>query len=208
MRPAAPRIVLISGYAQSGKDTFADGMVSYSGVATTKVAFADCLKAAANKYLKAVDLFRDYGDVAASETDDSPINFFDEEFKKRHRHILVELGRFARSLDRDVFVKALCAKAQTIRQGMVPHEVCVIVPDWRYLNELRYVQDELGADDWEITTVSMNQDGQFPANEEEALSLAEIRREHACDFEFYFSPDMAAAVRAEGRKLAARLGLF
>lgn len=201
-------IVLVAGYARAGKDTFAAGLVSRAALCT-KVAFADCLKAAANRYLKAVGLYNESDDFhgAESEGDQVVRNFFDEDFKKANRDILVQLGRFARSIDRDVFVKALCTKARMIQQGVVPNDACVVVPDWRYLNELRVVQSELGADGWKVVTVLIEQADLHPANEEEAMSLAEIRREHAYDFEYSFAPGQAALVRSEGQALAARLGL-
>ena len=88
-------IVLLSGYARSGKDTFAEGMIRYSQD-IKRIAFADALKDAANDFSINLGL---------------SVNFHDDTVKATHRETLVALGRFARSIHKDVFVYNLTEAA-------------------------------------------------------------------------------------------------
>jgi hypothetical protein len=196
-----PTLVLITGYARSGKDTFALGIelaAKRSDVA--HINYADGLKESANKFLEWVGLH-----------DGDTMDFFDDDFKAKHRNVLVELGRFARSYDRDIFAKMLCGDAAEFhtekRREQTLRDTLVVTSDWRYLNELKVAQRSLGADGWRIVTVRINTVGIEAANDEEGISIGEITRETVADYEYTFSQGSAACVEAEGRFLARTLGL-
>jgi hypothetical protein len=196
-----PTLVLITGYARSGKDTFATGILeAVRRSDAAQINFADGLKESANKFLEWVGLHD--GD----ETD-----FFDDDYKTKHRHILVELGRFARSHDKDIFAKMLCDDATEFhiekRREQTVRDTLVVVSDWRYLNELRVAERSLGADGWRIIKVRVDTVGTWAANEEEGLSIGEITRETAPDYSYVFAPGSANCILAEGRFLARTLGL-
>lgn len=191
-------VILISGYARAGKDTFADGMVSAIGDwKVWKRSFASTLKGAANEYLNNVGLY----------DEENGLSFNDEEFKVEHRDMLVSLGRFARSIDKDVFASALMRSYATMIEAVRPNPIHLVVPDWRYLNELVVAKEWAEENGWRVVTVRIDRAGLYPANEEEALSLAEIRREHSCLHEYIFAEGQTEALKAAGRQLAAHLGL-
>jgi hypothetical protein len=191
-------VILISGFARAGKDTFADGMMSYGGdVFKWKRSFASTLKEAADNYLDNVGLF----------DCEQGITFSDEEFKVRHRDILVTLGAFARSINKDVFAESLFRTFLTMSQAIRPNPMHFIVPDWRYLNEALVGKRWAEEEGWRIVTVRIDRAGLQPANMEEAVSLAEIRRQMPCDFEYAFAEGQTDAIKTAGRQLAAHLGL-
>ena len=191
-------VVLISGYARAGKDTFADGMLSESpDFGIWKRSFASTLKDAANSYLDDCGLY----------DEENGASFNDEEFKIKHRDILVTLGRFARFIDKDVFASKLMKCFASVVDGIRPNPFHIIVPDWRYINELRVAKEWAETNGWRVITVRIDRAGLHPANEEEAMSLAEIRRESPCDYEYIFAEGQTEAIKDAGRKLAAQLGL-
>ena len=182
-----PTIILLSGYARAGKNTFALGMQDVcDNLIETSIAFS--LKEACDEMVYGLNL-----NYKRENT------FFNEEFKAKHRDFLVATGRFARSLNKDVFVNEL------INRVAYAKTCNVVVTDWRYLNEVNCIREKLT--EWRIVTVYIETLGLFAINEEEALSIAEIRRAMACDYEFYFAPNSASAVISTGRNLARELGL-
>lgn len=192
-----PTLILITGYARSGKDTLAEGIMSGISSKTRwayKRAFADTLKEAANEYVRQLGLDGDGND------------FYSEPFKVRNRRFLVEAGMFARSLDVDVFAACFAKKCLDFASSHGPG--LIVAADWRYLNELRFCQKWLhDRSGWRIVTVEVNTAGIGPANEEEGMSIAEIRRQVSPDVTFTFSPDNAQLIKAEGKNLARQLGL-
>ena len=87
-----PTLVMIAGFSRAGKDTLANGLMEWSERRAYKVNFADPLKECANAMLSYLHLEGD---------------FFNEEFKIKHRDFLVSTGKFARSLNQDVFAEHL-----------------------------------------------------------------------------------------------------
>ena len=191
-----PTIVLISGAARSGKDTLADGIIEGAKSPVNRIRFADPLKDAADDFMACLGLDR-YG------------SFHNDGFKSFHRDFLVTAGKFARSLDVDVFAYLLVQRSQGFAMGtaIAGIRTVVVVPDWRYSNELKVVRSILGVAGWRIVTVRVETGGVLPANEEEALSLAAIRRDHPVDLEFYFNPQSAERVKREGIELARTLSI-
>lgn len=181
---SAPTLILICGYARAGKDTFADGIVSAVDFKKCwRESFADPLKDAANDVLKSLGVYQ----VGVCD-------FYNEKFKEQNRHMLVAIGQVARSIDRDVFVRAFCKEIQSVKYH---HGLVVVTPDCRYLNELNFCRINLPG--WNIKTVLVSTAGVTAANEEEGKSLGDIFRNHAFDAEYQFAPNSADAVRKEGR---------
>ena len=183
-------IVLITGYARSGKDTLARGMMQVAKESSDihQLNFADALKNGLNGMLASFDQL----------TDES--NFFDDRFKSKHRDVMVAAGRFARSLDRNVFANVFC---KHIKDYGYSTTIC---SDWRYLNEFLVVRNDFYATH-RIITVRVNTVGIEAANEEEGKSIGEITREIPIDCDYTFMPNSKTHIEAEGRELARRLGL-
>ena len=205
--PPSKTVILVSGFARAGKDTFADGLLDrveqrrfnrpYDSRVLDfyKTSFAAPLKSAANEYLKSTDQL----DSQAG------LDFFDEQFKATNREVLVALGRMSRSLNRNIFAE-LTANRIARRDFWNTRDQVVVVPDWRYINELKVLTDILTPLGWRILTVRIDTQGVEPANDEELQSLGEIRREVAVDFEYRFAFNSRDTVVDEGRNLADRLG--
>lgn len=185
---SAPTLVLISGYARAGKDTLASGILEWAKRATKKTNFADYLKDAANDYLASLQLEGD---------------FHNEPFKLKHRDFLVAAGRFARSVDRDIFAKNLAHWVPLMAgpDDQVAPET-VVCSDWRYINELTVCQDVLWDLGWKVRTVYVETSGIEPANSEEADSIAAIRDAHSFDMEYVFRQNDRNSIMREGRDIA------
>jgi tRNA uridine 5-carbamoylmethylation protein Kti12 len=182
---APQTIVLLSGYARSGKDTFAEGMTRYSQD-IKRIAFADSLKDAANNFAYNLGL-------------DS--NFFDETFKKEHRDTLVAMGRFARSMHKDVFIFNLTETAKKERGH-------VVIPDTRYINEVVVTKQLMGeVRGWRVVHLHIETEGIGPANEEEATSIREMLEGVIPDQTYVFKPNSAVTIREVGASVAKHLQL-
>jgi hypothetical protein len=192
-----PTLILITGFARAGKDTLADGIVmgSSGSFKILRRNFACALKDAGNNFLE---------DIGLRST---LVDFKNDAFKVRHRDMLVALGAGARSINPSVFADLFvdtCLEFQ-IEAAPKGKNPLVIASDWRYVNELKVPQARLAG--WRIVTVMIDTAGVGAANEEEGLSVGQITREIAPDFCYAFRPDSAHKIYAEGKQLAARLGL-
>jgi hypothetical protein len=182
---APQTIVLLSGYARSGKDTFAEGMTRYS-VDIKRIAYADALKDAANEFSRNLGL---------------SVNFHEEIFKAQNRDTLVALGRFARSIHRDVFVFNLTEAANRERGH-------VVVTDCRYLNETVVTKQLMGeVRGWRVIHLHIETEGVGPANEEEASSIREMLEGVIPDQTYVFKPNSAVTIREVGASVAKHLQL-
>ena len=184
---AAPTLVLIAGFARAGKSTLANGLLEWSTRPAEHINFADALKEAANHYL-------DYLQLDG--------NFFNEDFKVENRQFLVEAGKFARRLDRDVFARHFANWCPVMKHHDQPSPETVVCSDWRYINELRVCQDILWDKGWKVRTVYVSTAGVGAANDEEFDSIAEIRASHLFDQEYIFKPNARNQIMTEGRNLA------
>jgi tRNA uridine 5-carbamoylmethylation protein Kti12 len=188
MRPnlkAPQTIVLLSGYARSGKDTFAEGMTRYS-MDIKRIAFADALKDAANDFSINLGL---------------SVNFHDDSVKATHRETLVAMGRFARSIHKDVFVYNLTEAASRERGH-------VVVTDTRYINEVvvtKQLMNEVRG--WRVIHLHIETEGIGPANEEEAASIREMLEGTIPDQTYVFKPNTAVTIREVGASVAKHLQL-
>jgi hypothetical protein len=182
---APQTIVLLSGYARSGKDTFAEGMTRYS-VDIKRIAYADALKDAANEFSRNLGL---------------SVNFHEEIFKAQNRDTLVALGRFARSIHRDVFVFNLTEAANRERGH-------VVVTDCRYLNETVVTKQLMGeVRGWRVVHLHIETEGVGPANDEEASSIREMLEGVIPDQTYVFKPNSALTIREVGASVAKHLQL-
>jgi len=158
--PKRPLIFLITGVARAGKDTFAAALRSHLPTAGNRIEiykFAYVLKDLANHQLRRMGL---------------PGDFHDEKFKNDNRDYLVALGRFLRSIDKDIFAKHLLAQVQgDIDFCDLDTRVIAIVSDWRYANEYEFLKKHIDAD---IVTIEICRPGFEPANNEEGDSLAQL----------------------------------
>jgi hypothetical protein len=148
-----PKIILVSGYARAGKDTFASNMIQPLSVAH-RVSFAYELKEIANKTLWMLGL--------------NHIDLHRDEDKVKYRDILIGIARTARAADPAIFARLACRRINEIYSAG-SH---VIVTDWRYANEHEYLCEKFGHTN--IVTVMVEREGGVPAHEEEESSIAEI----------------------------------
>lgn len=188
-------VFLITGYARAGKDTLAEGIKAGARNRNVfQINMADFLKEAGNEYLRAVNEF------APGVAD-----FKKESFKVAHRSFLVEAGKMARSINIDVFADAFverCIKIASIDYKSDRKPCAFICSDWRYLNELAVSKSVLEQAGWKIITLRVDTAGVGPANEEEGLSIGQITREVALDYQFTAAPNSAEAIRRQGQSLA------
>jgi hypothetical protein len=160
-----PKIILITGVARAGKDTFAAYLMDFLSVKSNNVElfkFANILKDRGNEALSSMGVYvKDKND------------FRNEAFKEINRNCIVELAKTLRRVDKDIFARHLNADINcffefcpTLEQGAF-----AIVSDWRYLNEYEFLLKYQNAD---IVTIQINRPGYAPANEEEQESLNEL----------------------------------
>jgi len=128
-------IIGVCGFARSGKDTFAE-FFNCVEPKYKRFAFADALK----EMLKPVEEQLDYPE------------------KEIMRPLYVELGRLARSIDKDFWVKKVMEK---ITEN-------AIISDVRYPNEVQAILDKGGV------IVYIIRPDILPANKEEENSIGEI----------------------------------
>lgn len=159
-----PLVFMITGVARAGKDTFAACMMEKfngNGNRCEVFKFADVLKERANDVLRAMGVYKQ-----------GVVDFHAEDFKVKHRGLLVELGRTLRGVDKDIFARHLNAQV-ALFFDYAPLDVrpVALVSDWRYLNEYLFLTKHLDA---QIVTVEIQRPGFGPANDEEAGSLADM----------------------------------
>ena len=154
-----PTVFLIGGLSRVGKDTLADRIASLTGA--RKLAFADSLKAAGNRY------FTSLGIESVDLTQDAD--------KVKYRELLVAMGKAARAVEVDIFARHCSEYARySILSGR-----SVVIPDWRYLNELSVLTRIVAPA--KVVTVLLHRMGAQPANAEEAHSIEQIERNLTAD---------------------------
>lgn len=147
-------LVLVCGFARSGKDTFAKGLIAGASNAIDKIAFADSLKEALR--------------VAAHDVG-IEVNYGRDEDKLQDRPLLVEFGRAMRRRDKDVFARAV---VDEIKHMCERHTY--VVSDWRYFNEYEVMKAYCEIFGIKLHTVQIVRHGWNAANDEEATSMQEI----------------------------------
>lgn len=153
------RIIMISGYARSGKDSLANALTKeLAHLEPVRVKFANVLKAALGVALQRIGI-------------DVDVFTEDEELKKALRPLLVEFGKFARSQYKDVFVKAAWTDICDLFEN---GKGVVIVPDLRYPNEINLISEWSEMQDWPVTHLRIGRMGNRAANEEELQSITAL----------------------------------
>jgi hypothetical protein len=170
-----PTVFLICGYARTGKDTLGAALLDYLP-GSRKVAFADTLKAAGNLFLERLNL-HDRADLTLDAD------------KAKYREFLVAGGKMGRSIDPDVFARA----AATMASHALQAGRCVIIPDWRYTNELIAVQTACSPH--KVVTIRLHRESTGPANSEEAVNMAAIEDTCRVDHEASYRSGETAAIR-------------
>ena len=192
-------LILITGFARSGKTTLADGIVAGAKSEVSHFNFADALKQSCDTWMSLLDI----GEA------DSENSFYNEEFKVKHRGFLVSAGEFARSIDPDVFARSVIRHCDMRASYCADENIdCVVVcSDWRYPNEFYAPFLELTMDGWQIVTIHIESIGVLPANEVEGLTIGQIVRDIPISYSFVFSPDSAQVIRDEGKHIARQLNI-
>lgn len=164
------RIILISGVARSGKDTLANAiakeMHDTHHIQGQVFKFANPLKGSIQTSLQAVGL--GYVDAWTEDTD----------LKVALRPLLVEFGKYCRSINRDVFVNKTLSDIEDAQRLSPMTHIVPIISDLRYLNEIQRVHS--WAKHQKVSTnvfwAHINRMGQGPANDEERRSLDELSK--------------------------------
>jgi hypothetical protein len=170
-----PTVILVTGYARTGKDTFAQAVLDLVPGAR-KVAFADDLKNASNFFLERLGLH-------------GKADLRTEADKIRFRDFLVAGGKMARALDKDVFANLAARSAYlNLLAGRV-----VVMPDWRYRNELVCVQTVCAPH--KVLTVRLHREDTGPANDEEAWSMHQIEDTCRVDYSGAFRSGETGLIR-------------
>lgn len=161
-------IILVSGFARSGKDTLANAI--HRQLLRQKrhphiTKFADALKGTVQGALEALDL---HGLDVFSET---------AEDKIRTRPTLVAFAELCRSLDKDVFARITVEDISELLKG-AEYPQFIIIPDCRYENEEKLVR-RFAAEhgDIEVMRIHIQRDNNKAANIEEAESLKRLNDE-------------------------------
>lgn len=149
------RIVGLCGYARSGKDTAALGLVSRGW---KRAAFADALKKDVFESLSRSYSAEHPWAVAPELPSERWLK--DPERKEAMRPLLVEYGRAMRKISPAHWIARL-------EKTLDPYGAYVVT-DVRYFNEVKWVYDHGGV------VFLVDRPGVGPANDEEELSLAEI----------------------------------
>lgn len=115
-------ILLISGNATAGKDTFFNGLSLLKKNRVKRFAFADQLKNLTQKISTS---------ILKKE-----IEFLSPEEKELFRPVMVAVGELARKADGDFWVKKVDSKIQWLNE--IQEDFYAIITDCRYENEFLY----------------------------------------------------------------------
>lgn len=109
-------VVLISGYATSGKDTFGTMLVKY--LPNSKILhFADPIKECAKIYFN-----------------------WNGAKDEKGRKLLQQIGKIGREYDTDIWVKKLINRINESNDNIE----FLIIPDWRFKNEFEFITRQFG----------------------------------------------------------------
>lgn len=188
------RIILISGYARSGKDTLATALLAEFAKANKEAAvtkFAIALKRALQLALNDVGL--GHIDVFTEDTAEKEIL----------RPLLVEFGKYCRAKDKDVFVKRTLKDAgELLEQG----KDAVMISDCRYLNEAKLVRAFGRENCWQVSRLAIYRQDIGPANDEEAKSIDDLRANDHAEDAGHFPEGDTDGIKAWAKRLVRPLG--
>lgn len=144
------KLIGISGYARSGKDTAAKALTD---IGWTRKAFADALKRDAGLALRNSLLA---GNFNPPQDEVAPW-FTDPSMKETYRPFLVEYGRAMRALRPEYWIARLALE--------IGPDSCYVITDVRYANEAEWIRRHGGK------VVEIVRPGVGPANAEEDMSM-------------------------------------
>ena len=158
-------IILISGFARSGKDTLANA-ISRNLTRQKRhphiIKFADSLKGTVQGALECLDLGR--FDVFTENDAD----------KKRIRPTLVAFGEFCRSINLDVFANYTVGEIKATLSG-TEFPQFIIIPDCRYQNEDAVVRKFASVNgNIEVVRIHIQRENNKAANAEEERSIKSL----------------------------------
>lgn len=181
-----PKIFLITGYAQSGKDSLADAIMKETGghERCAKVSFADPLKMAANIPFRELGL--------------PQVDFRKEEWKKKHRKVLVSIAEAAREENVNVFAQQA---AKTVMHHYQQGK-SVVVPDWRYVNECEIFESVFGKS---VVRVRMWKRPGQAGNESEKTSIQQVEDMCIIDYVGVFDDGDSKGIINFGRHIVDEL---
>jgi hypothetical protein len=142
-----PVLILLSGWAGSGKDAVAAILTEHHGF--KRFAFADPLK------------------KAVAEATGLPAAMFERPFKDRPlsasdprtpRELLITHADAARAVEPDIYSRAIVANIQASGIGKA------VISDWRYRREGAVVSDALVAAGWRILRIRIERPGVIPSS--------------------------------------------
>jgi hypothetical protein len=153
-------IVLVSGYAQAGKDTFANAVVhNLVGREPNTFKFAEALREALAYALGVLRIERSVWTEIKEEKD-------------KLRPVLVELGEYARGYDEDVFANFLADEIETAFTAFTTD--VALVTDLRYHNEHQILKALATRRGWQFYWVHIVREGNLPANDKERASVTRL----------------------------------
>lgn len=181
LRKMKKTIIGMSGYAQAGKDTFADDLTALlqDDVNSCRYKMAESLREAVGAAFATLRIERSAWTELPEE-------------KKLLRPLMVELGKYARAYDEDVFVN-VCA--DLIEEEMLAYMQVAIVTDLRYHNEylcLKALAEKRG---WNFLWVHIVKEGNPPANAEEEGSIALLKSKATPDACYVAAPGDKEALK-------------
>ncbi len=156
-------VIAISGYAQSGKDTFADSLqyLTNGKFKISRHKFAESLR-------KATSLSFEYLGLKSNPWTEN------KEEKDKMRPVLVSIGEYARSENESVFADFL---AKEVKEHLSSGTEIAIITDMRYENENKILRKMCKDNGYKYCRVHMIRDGNGPANSAEGTSIAKLIEE-------------------------------
>jgi len=187
---------MVTGYARSGKDTLADGMMveNDSALGTYKVPFSESLKTAADLFLNTLGVY--------SKTN----SFHNEEFKVAHRKFLILGGTIARHINPEVFAAFVGREIEACSETQKDKRQIFVIPDWRYVNEYFFIKafvenmNKMPDQHWFLKTAIITKANNIPACETEATSIGRNIREVNFDYDLLFQENQAKEIKSRGEQ--------
>lgn len=154
-------VVAVSGYAQAGKDTFADALeqVVDARYEASRFKFAEPLRKATGRALE-------YLGIEVSPWTENKAE------KDKLRPLLVALGEYARGENESVFANLL---VQELRYALNADCTLAIITDLRYANEYALLSNLCKSEGHRFLWVHIVRDGSPPANASELQSITTLR---------------------------------
>lgn len=143
------KIIMMSGWAGSGKDTTADYLVQNKGY--IRMAFADALK---DTVAKTRNIPREW-----MNTHEGKVRVVNG---KTVREYLIEDGQEAREKDPAVWVKVVAENIKTL-----PNDSCIVISDWRLPNEYTILKELFD----NVVRVRVNRFKEPPINDYTEIAL-------------------------------------